>query len=215
MAHLFFSYAHADADRLYPIHANMENATEHNLWLDKIGLERGTAWENAIYAAINDSYGVIFAVTQTFITRPFILDKEIPWALDRFKDKQGAQLFPILIDDIELPAALQTPHITHLIDARDGDWPRVFDKLRAVLPKPEAGDHPFVVAWPRLLNFKGRDALLIELHQKLIGEGRVGVKTAGLHGTGGIGKTQLAVEYVHRYRYYYPGGVYWLNAAAD
>ena len=215
MAHLFFSYAHADADRLLPIHARMELITEHSLWLDKIGLERGTAWENSIKAAIDDCYGVIFAVTKTFITRPFILNKEIPWAFDRFKDKQGVQLFPILFDDVELPDLLKTPYITQLIDARDGVMERVYDELKQILPPPQAGNQPFVVSWPRLPNFKGRDQLLMELHHKMMGEGRVGVKTAGLHGTGGIGKTQLAVEYAHRYRYYYPAGVYWLNAAAD
>ena len=30
---------------------------------------------------------------------------------------------------------------------------------------------------------------------------------------GGIGKTQLAVEYVYRHKDDYPGGIFWVNAA--
>ncbi|MBZ0298367.1 MAG: toll/interleukin-1 receptor domain-containing protein, partial [Anaerolineae bacterium] len=142
MAHLFFSYAHDDAERLYPIHARMELVTEHTLWLDRIGLERGTVWEYSIKAAIDDSYGVIFAVTKTFIIRPFILEKEIPWAFERFEDKQGAQLFPILFDDVAVPELLKTPHIAHLIDARDGDMERVYAELKHILPRPQAGTQP-------------------------------------------------------------------------
>ena len=30
--------------------------------------------------------------------------------------------------------------------------------------------------------------------------------------TGGLGKTQTAIEYVHRLGFKYPGGVFWINA---
>jgi predicted ATPase len=41
----------------------------------------------------------------------------------------------------------------------------------------------------------------------------VGITPAGISGMGGIGKTQLAVEYAYRHRAAYPGGVFWVNAA--
>ncbi|XMN10858.1 FxSxx-COOH system tetratricopeptide repeat protein [Streptomyces griseobrunneus] len=51
---------------------------------------------------------------------------------------------------------------------------------------------------PRNLHFTGRDAALGELRQRLTSghEGAVQV----IHGLGGVGKTQLAVEYAYRYR---------------
>jgi len=39
------------------------------------------------------------------------------------------------------------------------------------------------------------------------------VETAAATGMGGIGKTQLASEFVHRYGQYFPGGVFWLSFA--
>ena len=38
-----------------------------------------------------------------------------------------------------------------------------------------------------------------------------GAQTAVVTGLGGIGKTQLAIEFVHRYGQYFAGGVFWLN----
>ncbi|NJN98753.1 MAG: ATP-binding protein, partial [Anaerolineales bacterium] len=38
-------------------------------------------------------------------------------------------------------------------------------------------------------------------------------QVATVSGLGGIGKTQVAVEFVHRYGPYFAGGVYWLNFA--
>jgi hypothetical protein len=72
---------------------------------------------------------------------------------------------------------------------------------------------PFIVPYPRNSDFVGRDEALLQLHRKLSGPGPVGIRPAGLTGMGGIGKTQLAVEYVHRYRDEYPDGIFWIDAA--
>ena len=72
---------------------------------------------------------------------------------------------------------------------------------------------PFHVPFLRNPRFVGRDDDLVTLHELLQKGGAVGVRPAALTGMGGIGKTQLAVEYVYRYGEAHPGGIYWVNAA--
>jgi WD40 repeat protein len=81
-------------------------------------------------------------------------------------------------------------------------------------PTP-AADAPFIVPFPRNADFVGREGDLARLHASLSGSGAgpVGIRPAGLTGMGGIGKTQLAVEYVHRRREDYPDGIFWIDAA--
>jgi class 3 adenylate cyclase/tetratricopeptide (TPR) repeat protein len=55
--------------------------------------------------------------------------------------------------------------------------------------------------------FTGRETLLAALHQQLSEKRR-----AALSGLGGVGKTQLALEYAVRHRKHYPHGVFWVNA---
>lgn len=58
---------------------------------------------------------------------------------------------------------------------------------------------------PRNIHFTGRDAVLRELRQRLTSGDGDGGATQAVHGLGGVGKTQLAVEYAYRhlseYRY--------------
>jgi hypothetical protein len=69
------------------------------------------------------------------------------------------------------------------------------------------------VPFRRNTHFVGRSDDLERLHAALQSGGPTGIIPAGLMGMGGIGKTQLAVEYAYRYEEHYPDGVFWLNAA--
>ncbi|OAN41709.1 hypothetical protein A6A03_18840 [Chloroflexus islandicus] len=74
-------------------------------------------------------------------------------------------------------------------------------------------DHqPFVMPHASLPVFVGRDDQLERLAALLIGEETACVAVMpAITGIGGIGKTSLAIEFVHRYRQHFPDGVFWLS----
>ncbi|HXP22304.1 MAG TPA: FxSxx-COOH system tetratricopeptide repeat protein [Streptosporangiaceae bacterium] len=57
--------------------------------------------------------------------------------------------------------------------------------------------------------FTGRDNLLVAVRERLVADRRAVVQA--LHGTGGVGKTQLAMEYAHRFAGAYDLA-WWINA---
>ncbi|HUS16855.1 MAG TPA: tetratricopeptide repeat protein [Chloroflexia bacterium] len=79
----------------------------------------------------------------------------------------------------------------------------------AALP-PAFADAPFTVPYSPNPDFAGRDAEL-----EMIAAALAGAPVAIVMGTGGQGKTQLAVEYAHRARAAgpYPGGILWVSLA--
>ncbi len=64
---------------------------------------------------------------------------------------------------------------------------------------------------PRNLNFTGREELLASLHSQLSEGELVAVLPQALHGLGGVGKTQLAIEYVYRHQSDYDV-IWWIPA---
>lgn len=70
----------------------------------------------------------------------------------------------------------------------------------------------WTVPYPRNPYFTGREALLDELHTRLHGSQTIALsRSHALHGLGGIGKTQLAIEYAYRHAQDY-AAVFWITA---
>jgi DNA-binding SARP family transcriptional activator len=71
-----------------------------------------------------------------------------------------------------------------------------------------------ILPYQRNMDFTGRRAALLHLARLLLPWPNVNShfpRVAAITGMGGIGKTQLAVEFCYRYGRYFPGGVFWLN----
>ena len=91
---------------------------------------------------------------------------------------------------------------------------RAGEELLATLPRdrvPEAQALPAgsrMVLRPNPL-FTGRGAELSGLAAWIVADGA----TVAVNGIGGVGKTQVAAEFVHRYGRYFAGGVQWLSLA--
>ncbi len=74
-------------------------------------------------------------------------------------------------------------------------------------------DRIWTVPYPHNPFFTGREDYLEQLHTNLLAHKAAAItQPQAIHGLGGIGKTQIAVEYAHRHRETYPY-VFWVNAA--
>ncbi|MFD3843994.1 TIR domain-containing protein [Streptomyces sp. NPDC058642] len=109
-----------------------------------------------------------------------------------------------------------------LLEAVDGparpDTEPPFPGTHGVLRQVGASGPRLPGSLPRVRNlparnaaFTGRDSLLVHLRQALASDQRIAVQA--LHGRGGVGKTQLAIEYAHRFAGEYE--LAWWIAAED
>ena len=83
------------------------------------------------------------------------------------------------------------------------------DKIPTPVALPVGSHFPNIRPNPR---FVGHEEDLKQLAAWLKGNNAVTIgQVAAFTGMGGIGKTQLAAEFTHRYGQYFAGGVFWLN----
>ncbi|MEM8862286.1 MAG: BTAD domain-containing putative transcriptional regulator, partial [Chloroflexota bacterium] len=134
--------------------------------------------------------------------------------------KQYEQFRSILQQEFESePSADTTAIFRHLyLGSHSGHSPLLINDFNEIkLPENQIPDVAFLPQpsimplWKNPL-FVGRQADLLTLAKALNSNQALTInQTAAATGLGGIGKTQLASEFVHRYGQFFPGGVFWLS----
>ncbi|MEU5853505.1 FxSxx-COOH system tetratricopeptide repeat protein [Saccharopolyspora shandongensis] len=145
-------------------------------------------------------------------------------------EQQRPRLLPLVVEECEPPQLLR-PLIAQKLFGLDEDQARkaLLDAARgpqrpdgrpefppsAQARGQEAGSRPRVPGHPpavwnvpgRNSDFTGRDGVLVPLRERLLS----GKNTQVLHGIGGVGKTQLAIEYAHGFAAGYDL-VWWIDS---
>jgi tetratricopeptide (TPR) repeat protein len=136
---------------------------------------------------------------------------------------------PLLLRPCEVPRFLKPIQLVDVSTAAlfEQNYPRICGDLGGTVrpdPKPptDRGVLPPVTSLPpvhrmpyRSLGdkFVGRVEPLWRVYDQLAqGKTSIVEGVGVVCGAGGLGKTQLAVEYVHRFNCHYPGGVFWVEA---
>ncbi len=86
-------------------------------------------------------------------------------------------------------------------------------EIRDIIKGKRPAGVPWNVPYCHNDNFILRDNEFSRLHDLLCGDDMVAIsQPSGIAGAGGVGKTQLAVEYCYAYQDSYPGGLLWVRA---
>ncbi|MGB7002653.1 MAG: TIR domain-containing protein [Halobacteriota archaeon] len=218
---LFISYSQKDKEAAEKIEQKLKE-NRFDTWRDLTDIDYGENWPREIANNLANSDIIVLLWSRHAATSSAVKNE---WLTARALEKGIIPCFlePLrnLPDDLMPPQALKHINGIHFKDFETG-----INNLINTLRNPEsiARTYDYTKLPPHAFipfrsnpNFVGRHAELLDLYLSLIGELNVIAinQVINVFGLGGIGKTQLAVEFAYRFAFAFPEGVLWLNAARD
>lgn len=206
---IFVSYAHTDSDLVFS-EIEWLKSQAFSIWYDQ-KIKPGVTWADELASAIDDSTFIVFFVSSQSIRSPHCLD-EIAYALGA-----GKQILAVYIEPVELQGGLKlsmsrTQAILHW-QLKEEEYRNQFrmalehigdstgpDRRRMGMPAHRVArqvQRIWQVPLHRNLHFLGRDDSLEDI-STIFDDAKQPVILA-LTGLGGVGKSQLALEYAYRY----------------
>jgi hypothetical protein len=190
----------------------------------------GTDWTQALDHYLNEADIILLLISADFLASEYCYGREMQTALKRHQNGE-ARVIPILLRPVDWQSApfhaLQAlptngKPVTNW-SKRDAAFANIATGIRQTMkelsPDPIAGSAPAAsplwnIPFPRNLFFTGRDNLFTALEQALQANRATALsQPQAMSGLGGVGKTQLAVEYAYRHAQDYEA-VLWISAAS-
>ena len=187
-----------------------------------------------MHRALDAANRVVALFSPAYFNEMRYTTQEWTSALIHHDDRGGPRLVPVQVEPCTVPSLLRPLVCVNLVEV---DEPEAARRLIAAACGPARPDGKPVfpghgrtgmltgrgevsprlpgvlpAVWnvgPRNPGFVGRDATLVHLRERLRSGGTAVVQA--LHGMGGVGKTQVALEYAHRYAGAYDL-VWWISA---
>ncbi|MEV8510502.1 FxSxx-COOH system tetratricopeptide repeat protein [Actinoplanes sp. NPDC051475] len=234
---IFISYAGRDRPWAGWARWHLERAG-YGTELDCVDWKAGDNFVERMHEGVQRANPMLLLLSSEYLDpKRFTTDEWTARLAQRRKDV-GAKLIPVRVDRVDLAEGIWAPIVVpDVFDlAADEAAVLLLDTVRKVLEPlvtspasvaPRYPDSPTDPAGidvgprppgslPAVCNlarrnpsFTGRDKLLSQLRDALSGGGRVAVRA--LHGMGGVGKTQLVLEYAYRFAGEYDL-VWWVSA---
>jgi tetratricopeptide (TPR) repeat protein len=230
---VFYSYAHRDKKLRDELAKHLSGLQRQGIitgWYDG-EITAGSEWDVQLKKHLNLSDIILLLVSPDYIASDDCYGLEMTQALERHQ-RGEASILPILLrsTDIQGPpfASLQfLPRDGKPIAGRrdkDDAFAKIAETLRNVIaeisgklpsePAPSGGNHASTTWWkvpyPQNAFFTGRSSILERLHTAFLAR-KTDIFVQTLTGLGGIGKTQIALEYAYRYAYTYQA-IFWVAA---
>jgi tetratricopeptide (TPR) repeat protein len=232
---IFISYTGRDRPWAEWARWHLEKAG-HATELDSVDWVPGTNVIEAMNRALRRANPLLVLLSAAYLDPERLTTDEWTARMAQRRRDPAAKLIPLRVENVDLHDGLWAPiavpdvfglppdrAVTLLLDAvRRVVDPAPAGTLTTAAPaypgRPAGGDPgprppgslpPVWNLARRNPGFTGRDAMLNRLHDTLRGDSRVAVQA--LHGMGGVGKTQLALEYAHRFAGEYDI-VWWIPA---
>ena len=214
---LFYSYSHKDEELRDELERHLSILKRQGViagWHDR-RIGAGKEWKGQIDAHLNTARVILLLISADFLASDYCYDVEMRRAIERHEAGE-ARVIPVILRAVDWkgapfgklqclptdakPVTSWTNRDEAFRDVAQGIRKAVEELLGGEAIKPAAGAGArWNVAQARNPNFTGREEMLAELRAALA-SGQAAALTQAIHGLGGVGKTQLAIEYAYRHR---------------
>jgi TIR domain/NB-ARC domain len=227
---VFCSYAHEDEAWRQKLETHLSELKRQGLlalWHDRL-IVPGTNWAHVIDTHLETASIILLLVSTDFFASDYCVGFEMKRALER-QEGSEALVIPILVGEVNWreaplahlqalptdakPLSLWSDEEAALVDVAAGIR-RAIETLPLLAARAPRAALPSVwnIPYPRNSFFMGRETELAQVHQHLqAGQAAALSQPQAISGLGGIGKTQLALEYAYRYHQDYQM-VLWVRA---